>query len=75
MCVIYFAMSSLSPLLTSASLQVLKFASPIIGAAALPLTVLERAAELDCPWLVVMDRAEQAGRLLAALLLENAEGE
>ena len=63
------------PLLTSASLQVLKFASPIIGAAALPLTVLERAAELDCPWLVVMDRAEQAGRLLAALLLENAEGE
>lgn len=50
----------------------LKFASPIIGAAALPLTVLERAAELDCPWLVVMDRAEQAGRLMAALLLENA---
>mmetsp|Transcript_28157 Transcript_28157/g.47616 ORF Transcript_28157/g.47616 Transcript_28157/m.47616 type:complete len:496 (+) Transcript_28157:1249-2736(+) len=52
--------------------EVLKFASPIIGAAALPLTVLERAAELDCPWLVVMDRAEQAGRLMAALLLENA---
>ena len=36
--------------------QLLKFASPLIGAAALPLTVLEQASELDCPWLVVMDR-------------------
>jgi membrane-associated PAP2 superfamily phosphatase len=46
-------------------------ASPVIGAAALPIAVLERAAELDCPWLVAMDRAEQAGKLLAAVLLKN----
>jgi hypothetical protein len=51
--------------------ELLKMASPVIGAAALPIAVLERAAELDCPWLVAMDRAEQAGKLLAAVLLKN----
>ena len=51
--------------------ELLKLASPVIGAAALPIAVMERAAELDCPWLVVMDRAEQAGKLLASVLLRN----
>lgn len=51
--------------------ELLKLASPVIGAAALPIAVLERAGELDCPWLVAMDRAEQAGKLLASVLLKN----
>ena len=36
--------------------------------------MLERANELDCPWLLVMDRAEQASRVMAKLILDNAEG-
>ena len=58
---------------TIAAEELLKLASPVIGAAALPIAVMERAAELDCPWLVAMDRAEQAGKLLASLLLKNRQ--
>mmetsp|Transcript_13701 Transcript_13701/g.20515 ORF Transcript_13701/g.20515 Transcript_13701/m.20515 type:complete len:691 (+) Transcript_13701:88-2160(+) len=53
--------------------ELLKLASPVFCAAALPLAVLERASEIDCPWLVAMDRAEQAGKLLASVLLNNKE--
>lgn len=42
-----------------------------ISSITLPLAILERASELDNPWAVAMDRARQAGQLLAAILLSN----
>lgn len=42
-----------------------------ISSITLPLAILERASELDNPWAVAMDRARQAGQLLAAVLLSN----
>jgi hypothetical protein len=58
---------------TLATEELLKLASPILSAASLPITLMERVAEIDCPWLVVMDRAKQAGKLLAQHILETAE--
>lgn len=53
--------------------ELLKLASPVLSAAALPITLMERVAEIDCPWLVVMDRAKQAGKLLAQHILQHAQ--
>jgi hypothetical protein len=41
----------------------------IKAAARLPLYVLSKIKELDDPWVVAMNRAEQAGKLLAKILL------
>ena len=38
-------------------------------AAALPMMVMDKIRELDDPWVVAMDRARQAGKLLARVLL------
>mmetsp|Transcript_22315 Transcript_22315/g.32063 ORF Transcript_22315/g.32063 Transcript_22315/m.32063 type:complete len:756 (-) Transcript_22315:30-2297(-) len=43
----------------------------IKAAAKLPLMVLGKLKELDDPWLVALDRAEQAGKLLARVLLAS----
>lgn len=43
----------------------------IKAAAKLPLMVLSKLKELDDPWLVALDRAEQAGKLLARVLLAS----
>jgi hypothetical protein len=59
--------------ITLATEELLKLASPVLSAAALPITLMERVAEIDCPWLVVMDRAKQAGKLLAQHILQNAQ--
>jgi hypothetical protein len=59
--------------ITLATEELLKLASPILSAASLPITLMERVAEIDCPWLVVMDRAKQAGKLLAHHLVETAQ--
>jgi hypothetical protein len=56
--------------ITLATEELLKLASPVLSAAALPITLMERVAEIDCPWLVVMDRAKQAGKLLAQHILQ-----
>lgn len=40
-----------------------------IPSLSLPLTVMDRVADCDNPWVVAMDRARQAGALLAQLLL------
>ena len=51
--------------------KVLQF-TPITAmkaAAKLPLMVLDKLKELDDPWLVALDRTEQAGKLLAKVLL------
>lgn len=39
------------------------------AAATLPLLVMDKINELDDPWVVAMDRAHQAGKLLARVLL------
>eukprot|EP00600_Ochromonadales_sp_CCMP1393_P013985 CAMPEP_0175012684 /NCGR_PEP_ID=MMETSP0005-20121125/9450_1 /TAXON_ID=420556 /ORGANISM="Ochromonas sp., Strain CCMP1393" /LENGTH=1047 /DNA_ID=CAMNT_0016268957 /DNA_START=9 /DNA_END=3152 /DNA_ORIENTATION=- len=51
--------------------EVLKFTPiPAVQAAAsLPLLVLNKIKELDDPWCRAMDRAQQAGKLLAKVLL------
>ena len=43
----------------------------ITAAASLPLMCLSKIKEIDDPWCVCIDRAEQAGKLLARLLLQN----
>lgn len=43
----------------------------ITAAASLPLMCLNKIKEIDDPWCVCIDRAEQAGKLLARLLLQN----
>ena len=40
-----------------------------LGAATLPLALLERFAKLDDPWAVAIARSEAAGRRLADLLM------
>jgi Protein of unknown function (DUF726) len=37
----------------------------------LPMTVMDRVADCDNPWIVAMDRSRQAGTLLAQLLLAH----
>ena len=54
-----------------ASEQFLMASSSIISAASIPITLLDRLSEIDCPWLVVMNRAEQAGKLLAESILNK----
>jgi len=51
--------------------KVLQFTpiSAMKAAAKLPLMVLDKLKELDDPWLVAMDRTQQAGRMLAKVLL------
>jgi hypothetical protein len=39
------------------------------AAATLPLMLMDKINELDDPWVVAMDRANQAGKLLARVLL------
>jgi hypothetical protein len=39
------------------------------AAATLPLMVMDKINELDDPWVIAMDRAHQAGKLLARVLL------
>ena len=54
--------------------KVLQFTpiSVMKAAAKLPLMVLDKLKELDDPWLVAMDRTQQAGRMLAKVLLTCA---
>jgi len=51
--------------------EILKFTPiPAIRAAAtLPLMLMDKINELDDPWVIAMDRADQAGKLLARVLL------
>eukprot|EP00904_Undaria_pinnatifida_P000436 jgi/Undpi1/10393/HiC_scaffold_29.g12843.m1 len=48
--------------------------APVVAAAALPLALLEAASGLDDPWGVARNRASEAGRLLAAVLLSREAG-
>lgn len=41
----------------------------LLSAASWPMTVLDKAATIDDPWVVCIDRARQAGKLLAEALL------
>ena len=41
----------------------------IRAAASLPMLVMNKINELDDPWVIAMDRAHQAGKLLARVLL------
>ena len=41
----------------------------IRAAATLPLMLMDKINELDDPWVIAMDRADQAGKLLARVLL------
>mmetsp|Transcript_16157 Transcript_16157/g.19782 ORF Transcript_16157/g.19782 Transcript_16157/m.19782 type:complete len:231 (-) Transcript_16157:54-746(-) len=46
-----------------------------LGAAALPLAVLDRAAALDDPWAIAIARAKKAGTRLAEHLLQSLKEE
>ncbi|CAB9517384.1 Transmembrane and coiled-coil domain-containing protein 4 [Seminavis robusta] len=63
-------------LASSAGQQIMKTTvmAPLIFAAALPWTVISVMSSIDGVWVLVMDRADEAGRELARSLLINKGG-
>lgn len=46
----------------------------VVQSASLPLSILDKAASIDNPWAIAMEKAEQAGRMLASALLSSYHG-